>query len=489
MSHAAGPIDRRISGPGLARVLGRLPTAGPGYTALAEAIRRAVLDGALPLGTRLPSERELAQTLGLSRTTTGAAYQRLRDLGLLTTRRGSGSVTTVPEGLTAGGVGLVMTASSEDGPVDLTIAAPSAPPQLHGAVERALEALPAHTTGHGYTHQGLLALRARIAERYTARGTPTTADQILVTNGAQQAISLLLAVTVGPGDRVVIEQPSYPNAVGAVRGSGARPVPVPVGPSGLDLDLLDSTVRQVAPRLVYLTPDHHNPTGTSLDDAGRQHVREIAGRHRTLVVADETLTDLTIEGPRPASISGPSAGANLVAVGSASKTFWGGLRVGWVRGPRELVTRLATERSRHDISTALLDQLVTCALIDVEEEVLAARRPQLRTQRDTLLAAVRGSLPWQVRSPQGGLSVWADLGAPVSSALAAVALQHGVRIVPGPTFGVDGSLESRLRLTFSQEPEVIERGVARLADAWTTLGLAGDAGHERALARTGAAVI
>ena len=284
-----------------------------------------------------------------------------------------------------------------------------------------------------------------------------------MTSGAQQAISLLLAASVGAGDRVAIEHPSYPNAISAVRASGARGVPVPVGPAGLDLDLLDSTVRQASPRMVYLTPDHHNPTGTSLDEEARARVRELARRHRTLVVADETLTDLTLDGPAPASISGPG-GSGLVAVGSASKTFWGGLRVGWIRGPRDLVARLATERARYDISTAVLDQLVTCALLDVEDEVLATRRPALRAQRDTLLAAVADALPWQVAPPRGGLSAWVDLGVPVSSALAAVALQHGVRVVPGPTFGLDGSFESRLRLTFAHDAEALARGVARLGD-------------------------
>lgn len=474
-------VDRRISGAALRRTLGTPPdgargpargtaSTGTAYLAVAEGLRRAVLDGRLPLATRVPSERELADALGVSRTTTAAAYQRLREQGFLTTRRGSGSVTTLPSGRHRPDAGLTMQGVDDpSAPVDLSVAAPSAPPELAGAAARALEELPRLLMTTGYSHLGLPALREAVAARYSARGTPTAPDEVLVTTGAQHAIHLVISTFVGPGDRVVVEQPTYPNVLTAIRAAGGRPVPVPVGPAGLDLDLLESTVRQVAPRLVHLTPDHHNPTGHSLDDSGRARVRELAARHRTLVVADETLTELTLDGPAPASITGDATRTGLVAIGSASKTFWGGLRVGWVRGHRDVVGRLATVRAHHDISTAVIDQLVTAELLAVAETVLPARRAQLRLQRDVLLAAVARLLPWQVAVPAGGLSTWADLGAPVSSALSAVALRHGVRVVPGPIFGADGSFENRLRLPFTRTPDELERGVAALAAAWAAL--------------------
>ncbi|MBX9246910.1 PLP-dependent aminotransferase family protein [Actinotalea ferrariae] len=471
-------VERRVSAAALQRTLGAMPAGGTAYLALADGLRRAVLDGSLPLATRLPSERELAEALGVSRTTTAAAYQRLREQGFLTTRRGSGSVTTLPsEPGRAGRArdGLPLTGTDDGATVDLAVAAPTAPPQLAEAAARALEALPRLLATTGYSHQGLPGLRAQVAARYAARGTPTAPDEVLVTTGAQQAITLVISMVVGPGDRVVVEQPTYPNVLAAIRAAGGRPVPVPVGPHGLDLDLLESTVRQVAPRLVHLTPDHHNPTGQSLDDEGRARVRELAARHRTLVMADETLTDLVLDGPPPSSITGDATRSGLVAVGSASKSFWGGLRVGWVRGHRDVVGRLATRRAHHDMSTAVLEQLVVEELLARADEVLDVRRAQLRVQRDTLLAAVARHLPWQVPVPAGGLSTWVDLGAPVSSALAAVAVRHGVRVAPGPLFGADGSFEDRLRLPFSLPAEDLERGVLGLAAAWRSLGMGRDA--------------
>ncbi len=467
--------ERRIAAQALRRLLGTLPAHTPGYLALADATRRCILDGSLPLHTRLPSERELAEVLGISRTTTSAAYERLRATGFLHTRRGSGSVTTIPQGrasgpASAGGAWSGQVDDRPGAPVDLTLAAPSAPTQLYGAAQRALEALPRHLTGTGYTFLGLPALRAALAERYTRRGTPTSPDEILVTTGAQQAIYLVMASYVGAGERVVVEHPAYPHAIAAVRGVGGRPVPVPVGPGGVDLDLLESTIRRSAPRLVHLTPDFHNPTGASLDPGARERLRELAARHRTPVVGDETLTDLALDGPAPACVLGRAPNPYLLTIGSASKSFWGGLRVGWVRARRDVVSRLGQERSRHDLSTGLLDQLVTLELLAQEDLVLAERRAALRTQREALLAALARELPWRVARPAGGLSTWIDLGAPLSSALAAIAPQHGVLVVPGTIFGVDGAFENRLRLPFSADVERIERGVASLASAWRALG-------------------
>ncbi|WP_370523987.1 PLP-dependent aminotransferase family protein [Cellulomonas sp. APG4] len=474
MQPTRGPADRRIAAPALARLVGR-HGEGPAYLALAEGVRRAILDGSLPLSTRLPSERELAAALHVSRTTTAAAYERLREQGFVSTRRGSGSVSTIPSGPrpTAGALSLFSHDDADTSLIDLTKAAPAAPAQLHGAAMRALEALPRHLVSTGYTFLGLTELREVIADRYTRRGTPTSADEVLVTSGAQQAISLLLNTLVGPGDRVVVEHPTYPNTIGAVRAAGGRPVPVPVGAGGLDLDLLESTVRQSAPRLVHLTPDHHNPTGTSLDDAARARVRDLAARHRIVLVGDETLTDLTLDGDPPASFTGSRTQRGVAVVGSASKSMWGGLRIGWVRAHRDLVTRLATARAADDISTAVLDQLVAAELLADDAAIAPGRTSRLRAQRDTLHRALARALPWRVPLPAGGLSMWADLGAPVSTELAELALRHGVRVVPGPAFGVDGSFEDRLRLPFALPPEQLEEGVARLALAWRTLGTAG----------------
>lgn len=474
----ASPVDRRVNGPRLRALLGPWEGRGPAYQALAGGVRALVRTGSLPLGTRLPGEREVAEALGVSRTTVTAAYDLLRDEGFLVSRRGSGTVTTLPPG--AGDRAPATLGTQDDALVDLSAAAPTAPPQLAEACAAALDQLPRHLDHTGYLPLGLPELRRAVADRYTARGVPTRPDQVLVTTGAQQAIHLLMTTLAGPGDRVVVEHPTYPHAIDAARGAGARPVPVPVTAEGLDVDLLASTVRQTAPRLAYLVPDHHNPTGTSLDHEARARVRELARRTGTLVVGDETLTDLTLDGPPPPPFAGGPAEDLVACVGSASKSFWGGLRVGWVRAHPDLVSRLAQRRAHVDIGSSVLDQLVTAALLEREREVLDARVAAVREQRDVLLTALRERLPsWRVPVPAGGLSTWVDLGAPVSSALSALAHAHGVRIVPGTAFGVDGTFEDRLRVPFSRPPEELRRAVDGLAAAWAVLDPAASWGAAR----------
>lgn len=466
------PADRRISGHRLGAVLGAWQRPGPAYVALADALRAAILSGAVPLSTRLPSERELADATGVSRTTTTATYGLLRDEGYVVSRRGSGTVTTLPAGPGARS-SMAESVGDEPGVVDLAMAAPSAPSSLHGAYLAALDALPRHLAGTGYAPLGLPVLREAIARWYTRRGTPTTPDQVLVTTGAQQAIHLLVNAHAGPGDRVVVEHPTYPHAIDVVRSAGARPVPVPSGGTGLDIDLLESTLRQVSPRLVYLIPSHRNPTGTSLTDEDSARVRGLARRYRTTIVGDEVLTELTMDGSAPGSFAGDgTAAAYVVSIGSASKSYWGGLRIGWVRAHPDLVNRLAATRAHVDIGTALLEQLVVAELLAHSDELLAGRRAALRDRRDLLVGLLLDQLPsWSFEVPAGGLSLWADLGAPVSSALAAISTRHGVRVVPGTAFGVDGSFERNLRLPFSTTADNLRRAVAGLADAWAGLGV------------------
>lgn len=463
--------DRRVSGHAVRAILGSWARSGPAYGALADALRQAVLSGALPLRTRLPSERELAEALTVSRTTTTAAYDTLREEGYLVSRRGSGTVTTLPAHLPRP-AGRFREGTGAEGLVDLTTAAPYAPDELHAAVRDALDLLPHHLHTTGYSPGGLPELRAAIADRYTERGTPTTPEQVLVTTGGQEAIHLLVSAHAGPGDRVLLEHPTYPHAIDAVRAASARPVVVPTGAHGLDPDLLGSTLRQASPRLAYLIPDHHNPTGTSLDADVRARVRDLAERTRTLVVGDEALTDLTLDGPEPPSFAGDGTSPYVACLGSASKTFWGGLRIGWVRGHRDLVGRLTVHRGHVDIGSSVLDQLVVARLIADRDAVLARRRRELRERRDLLGTLLAQRLPsWTANRPAGGLSLWVDLGAPVSSALAALAPRHGVRVAAGPAFGVEPGLERYLRLPFTEPPERLEQAVDGLVRAWAELGV------------------
>ncbi|WP_309053580.1 PLP-dependent aminotransferase family protein, partial [Streptomyces sp.] len=288
--------DRTLTGRQLASLLTPPPEGRFGYRELARAVREALLDGRVALRLRLPAERELAGALAVSRTTVTGAYDLLRESGYAHSRRGAGTWTALPEGQAPASLGSFHGEGTAT--IDLALAAPEAPAaELAAALAAATAELPRYARTQGYHPYGLPALRAAVAERYTARGLPTRPEQILVTTGAQQALSLVLALLGRPGDRVLAENPSYANALDAMRGRGLRVTPVPVTEHGWDTGLVEAALRQTAPRLAYLIPDFHNPTGRLMPQEQRREVARAARATRTWLVVDETLTDMALDVP------------------------------------------------------------------------------------------------------------------------------------------------------------------------------------------------
>jgi DNA-binding transcriptional MocR family regulator len=445
----------------LARLLGDQPLVHPRYEDLAARIRMLLVDGRLAASTRLPSERSLAEALASSRTTVAAAYARLRDAGFVEARRGSGHVTTGVVGLPT-----TMVASPvPQGVVGLTFAAGPAPTQVGTAFERALGRLAPLLAGPGYLPEGLPELRARIADRYVSRGLPTRPDQIVVTSGAVAALNVVLRTALTTGDRVVCESPTYPGAVDAIQRAGGRGVSWPLSHDGWDLDRLEVLLRQSAPRLAYLIPDYHNPTGRLMPTAERTATARLLRRHGVLPVIDETTAELRLEGPIEAPFAATATDA--VTIGSASKTYWGGLRIGWIRAPRELIRPLVEQRAILDLASPVFEQLVLADILTDPEPLLAEQRLRLLGQRDRLVDDLAERLPaWRIRTPAGGLVLWAELPTESSTRLAMAAERHGVLVTPGPRFFLGGGGERHLRLPYTQPADVAVRAVDRLTAAW-----------------------
>ncbi|GAB2996228.1 PLP-dependent aminotransferase family protein [Saccharothrix stipae] len=433
-----------------------------GSADLAAAIRLLVLDGRLPAGTRLPAERELAEVLPVSRTMITAALDQLRSEGLVASRRGAGSWISLPTGMMGVAPDTPLVGHSM---VDFARAAPPALPGVLAAFDQVRRYLPEHLADHGYYEHGLPDLRKRIADRYAARGLPTSPDQIVITSGAQHALALTLRLFTGPGDRVLVEQPSYPNALDAIKAVSAIPVPVAMTDTGWDLPGMAAALRQAAPRMAYVVVDFHNPTAHRLDAGGRAELADTARRARTPLVVDETVVELDLDGD---PLDGPPPVAKfaddlVVTLGSASKSHWGGLRVGWIRASPEVVHRLISTRTALDLGSAVVEQLVLAELLAYPDPALRERRAQLAAQRDVLMAGLREHCPtWRVRRPGGGLSLWCELDAPVSTRIAVVAQNHGIRLAPGSRFGVHGGFERWLRLPFVQPPDVLRDAARRL---------------------------
>ena len=463
----------------LVGIIGDGPWKAPAFESLAAAVAAAVTDGRLPVGARLPSERELAVAIGLSRTTTGRAYAQLREQEFILTRRGSGSVVQLPS-VPGGRIDhLLSPAGADEAEIDLTCTAPVAAPDILGAYDRALSRLGAYLPGTGYYPSGLPVLREIIADRYTRRGAPTDPDQILITSGALGgaaiAVRALLDGTARRGgtrstSRVLVESPTYPNAIATLEGAGASLVTYPLefGPQGhhWDIDAMDQLIGQMRPRSAYLIPDFHNPTGALLPDAQRRDLAEVLGRHRVVPVFDESLVELGLEeAPTPTPMS--VLISDSVTVGSVSKIYWGGLRIGWMRIPRHRVDHFASSRLGLDLGAPVLEQLVTVELMADHEAVVAECRSRLRAARDMLAAQVRSWVPeWKLIVPSGGMALWAELPEARSGVLSIAARNHGLRLVAGPNFAPAGGLDRWVRLPYTVTETELEQVGPRLAAAW-----------------------
>jgi DNA-binding transcriptional MocR family regulator len=452
---------------GLSELLGGVAQDRPPlYAALADRVRLLVTDGRLPVGCRLPPERELALALHVSRATVSAAYARLREQGWASAVQGSGTWTRLPAGPD---LGAWLPSGDVPGVLDLAHAAPSAPPAVSSAYAAALADLPRLLPGNGYEPYGLPELRQRIADRFTRRGLPTTAEQVLVTSGALHATSLALGVLVGPGDRVLVEDPGYPHAHDTVRALGARTVPVRVSAQAPEAVARDvhRAAREAAPRAAYLVPDFSNPTGLLLDDEQRRRLAVGLEQCGVVTVVDETLVDLGLDATPGTPLAAVLPPGLAVTVGSLNKTVWGGLRLGWLRAEPGLVRRCAVALSHASLGLPVLEQLAACRLLDVVDELAQERRERLRRSRTALVGALRRELPdWQVPVPPGGLVLWCGLPRGSSSALTAVAERHGLRLVAGPRFGAGTAHDDRLRLPYVHDADVLDAAVGRLAAAW-----------------------
>ena len=463
-----------IAAPRLAGLVGGFDRR-PAYAGLADELRLLIGDGRVDAGLRLPSERDLSVALGVSRTTVTRAYAALVDSGFAVARQGSGTYTRFPGGRRQALDRTLTPYAGDEDVVDLSCAAPSACPGLAAAYADAAQDLPLYLGGHGYFPTGLPALQAVVAATYADRGLPTAPEQILVVPGALSALMIVAQALVGARDRVLVESPGYPNAQAALARVGARHVAVPMDVDGWDLDAIGRMVKGARPRLAYLIPDFQNPTGNLMSNVQRERYAALLGRAGTVAVVDESHAQLRLDGrpmPRPFAAYAPET---TITLGSASKSLWGGLRVGWVRCPPGVVERLVSARVALDLGSPVYEQLVTARLLDNREEHWTGHRTRLRSQRDALAAALSERVPeWRFRLPRGGLSLWCELPARGrrggAVALAAEAERHGVVVSPGPVFGVDGGFDSFVRIPYTRPEGELREAVDRLADAWAAVG-------------------
>jgi DNA-binding transcriptional MocR family regulator len=478
-----GKMDSSRSSAELADLLGAWPRGGgPLYRRLADTLRQLVDQGSLTPGERLPSERSLAASLRVSRTTVVSAYDALRADGILDSRQGSGtrvSSRVAPvrsDGWTANGTGNPMYRNlfqHEEGLISAACLATPALPGVEEAIRRVVaEDLPALMAEGSYHPSGLPALRRAVADHYTARGLPTTADQIVVTTGAHQAVNLVAQLYLRNGSPVVVEDPSFAGCLDLMGDRGARFLPVPLDEQGLDANGVRRAVAEHAPHLVYTMPSYHNPTGTMMSAARRRELGELSARHGVPVLEDHAYTGLRAPDEPPPLAAFAPRGAEVITVESLSKVGWAGLRLGWLRAPAEMALRLSRRKVLADLASPLLDQAVTVRLLERYDELSRQRSSLMREALDHMEELLRGALPsWEWRRPDGGAALWVRLPGVEARAYVQVALCHDVELVPGSVMSASGGERHAewFRLPFAYDAPTREELVWRLARAWREL--------------------
>jgi 2-aminoadipate transaminase len=309
------------------------------------------------------------------------------------------------------------------------------------------------------------------------RGITATPDEVIVTTGSQQALDLCGHLFVDPGDRVLVELPTYTGAITAFGNAGAMLVGVAQNDEGIDLDDLDRVLvreRGSGHRVpfVYVVPNFQNPTGRLMSLARRQQLLEWAARREVLIVEDDPygalyFDDVTTEGEtRP--IKADDREGQVVYLSSVSKTVAPGFRVAWINAPPAAIARLEIAKQSADLCSGGLDQRIVYEMW--RRGTLAARLPLLRDSYQRKRTAMEQALRREIGDvvtwpePRGGFFLWASFADPIDTdALLPRAVEHGVVFVPGSAFFVEGRGSRFARLSFSwPAPERIELGIKRL---------------------------
>lgn len=455
---------------------------------------RAIADGRMRAGERLPPIRTIADACDVTRGIVQTAYRRLAEEGLVEGTVGRGTVVLARPAV-----------STEAEPASARPLSPyaaaalrrsqemaGAPPlpagralvanfaelapdgdrfpvdEWRAAMDAVLQQRGAQLLGYGHATNGLPELRALLAERAHEIDPGLGADDNLITAGAQQALDLVLRTFCAPGDSVVVTSPSYHQMHGLLRAHGLQVVQVPFTASGLDLEQLARALQRRQVRLVYLMPTFHNPTGRSLDRAQRRALLEVIGRTSVPLVEDEYQCSLRFTGEAMPTLRSLDPRGLTVTVSTVSKELFPALRIGWIAGSGALLAPMAAVKRFMDLETSPLLQAALVEFIHRGhlDRYLGALRTELRVRHQALQRACRAHLPpgCTVTAPDGGFVAWLELPQPgQGDRLAELAVERGVRVVPGRVFDLHGSPSRGVRLSLTRaDRDQIEAGIAVL---------------------------
>lgn len=463
----------------------------PLYERIAAHLGEQIRRGVLRAGERMPSLRQLARDHGVSVTTAVEVYAQLERQGLLEARPRSGyyirarpappmqagapaRLARTPQPVRQAGLLRVLDATGRSARVPLQSATP-APSLLPGAalrsaLQRVLRRDPDAAVRYAAA-EGVRDLRLRIAERYAHAGVDIDPDEVVVTAGAMEAISLALRVATSPGDVVLLETPTYHGLLQAAAAFGLRVLEVPTTAAGIDVACLEKQLARQRVRAALLVPNFGNPIGSLTGDAGKRAIVAACAAHGVTVIEDDLYAELAFSGERPPPLRRFDAGGDVVTCGSYSKMLAPGLRVGWVLGGRRAEDLLRV-KNFSTVATATLPQLAIAdhlARHGLDRHLRRLRRALAdNAQRSRDAIARHWPAGTRVGEPAGGLSLWVRLPDGVDARRVHEAgLARGIGSLPGDLFSLRGDHRHHLRLShgvpWSREVEDALRTLGRIA--------------------------
>ena len=330
------------------------------------------------------------------------------------------------------------------------------------------------------TTEGYLPLREMIVRHSANYGIKITPENVLITSGSQQALDILGKIFIDPGDRILVESPTYLAAIQAWKTYGAEFITVPMDKDGMNTDYLEEALR-VGPKFIYVLPNFQNPTGVTLSLERRHKLIELADQYGVPIVEDDPYGQLRFEGEHLPSIvvldsqfrdnSTQCYRGNVIYLSTFSKTLAPGIRLGWVIAPPEVIRKLVEAKQGSDLHTATFNQMVAYEVSrgGFLERHVGLIRKVYGERRNLMLAAMDRFFPPEVdwTHPQGGLFLWGTLPTYIdASDLLKTCLERKVAFVPGEPFHPDGGGKNTMRINFSNATHTeIQEGISRLGTA------------------------
>ncbi|MBD2258966.1 aminotransferase class I/II-fold pyridoxal phosphate-dependent enzyme [Pseudanabaena sp. FACHB-2040] len=464
-------------------------SAEPVYLQLRNSISHLICSGGLQPGDRLPSIRQMAEAASVNKLTVVEAYSVLEADGLIQARQGAGFFITQPaqrspkrpstfapdqqviipsaERAFLGTSADLLQAKAMPGVIQFSSGLPSATnlDDLQRIARRAVKES-ADKFFCLNPPQGDPKLRSQIAQLLVQLGLATTPENLMITSGSMQALSLITQHLIQPGDWVVVESPTFYGYLSLLQQAGARIIAIPMTASGMNLELLEQYLASHRPRLIYTISTQHNPTGITTDLAHRRQLLDLAEQYDCLILEDNAYEWLSY-GPTPPPIKALDQCDRVIYVGTFSKTLMPALRVGYAIITGDLYQPLVERKLLHDLHVSIVSQAIISEYLTSGHyrRHLNLRRTSNQQNRDIMLKAMETHFPEEVSwtVPQGGIFLWTQLPDGIDlEAICRQAAEQKVLVAPGSAFFADKQGYPALRLSYSQPLEVIERGIVIL---------------------------